>query len=118
MDDYSRTSKCKFQSTRSARSATIIIHFLTLRKQDFNPRAPRGARLMSYPALAFAIRFQSTRSARSATKIQSIISPFYIITTPARREVRAVPVTLAEANAFVISIHALREERDRRLPQS
>ena len=79
MDDYYRTSKCKFQSTRSARSATIIIHFLTLRKQDFNPRAPRGARLMSYPALAFAIRFQSTRSARSATYIMSRMAAFYII---------------------------------------
>ena len=79
----------QFQSTRSARSATpvdivyaqfrhISIHALrkerdvgTIRsmsaRTDFNPRAPQGARPMSFVLPTSTQAFQSTRSARSAT---------------------------------------------------
>ena len=63
----------RFQSTRSARSATKYKADQSGGKTNFNPRAPRGAR----PQIISAV----------------------------------LPV-------LVISIHALREERDRRRPAS
>ena len=57
----------KFQSTRSARSATSHIQQKRYRSRDFNPRAPRGARHKQFIYDSYACRFQSTRSARSAT---------------------------------------------------
>ena len=105
------TTAIEFQSTRSARSATCQLNFIcqfmaisihALREERdlsvlprlslciyFNPRAPRGARPLRRPSLAATWQFQSTRSARSAT------SPAWI-----------------SNSSVVISIHALREERD------
>ena len=57
---------------------------------DFNPRAPRGARRIHHKKLEGVKVFQSTRSARSATK------PPKPWIDPSK-----------------ISIHALREERDK-----
>ena len=106
-----RRSILRFQSTRSARSATsrgqyagaggrISIHALRKERDrrladrapcpaDFNPRAPQGARHQARVAAAAAKIFQSTRSARSAT----------------------CPV-VHELGGEQISIHALRKERD------
>ncbi len=116
----SATTSCKsacfhpnqFQSTRSARSATqksdlqpsheqISIHALREERDDagitlsgdgildFNPRAPRGARHFLVIRQFLLHQFQSTRSARSATiLIHKLV------------------------NSKIISIHALREERD------
>ena len=101
----------KFQSTRSAWSATrsflrnftkddISIHalrmerdlsvlFILIGRSYFNPRAPLGARLLTRYSPAGCLPFQSTRSAWSATPFQFL-----------RRF------------AQTISIHALRMERD------
>ncbi len=83
------TSFHTFQSTRSARSATRGKNNLDGAVSHFNPRAPRGARRVSFFFWPMSNRFQSTRSARSATIIETGTSP-----------------------TKSISIHALREERD------
>ena len=70
---------------RDAASATHPIH-----SSDFNLRAPRGARRRHTTGFWYVTIFQSTRSARSAT-IRGVINMCY----------------------NKISIHALREERDR-----
>jgi len=79
-----------FQSTRPARGATGVLPFRTARGrvsihapragrdrgvhaapkriERFNPRAPRGARLIRPPAVLQALQFQSTRPARGATR--------------------------------------------------
>ena len=80
-----------FQSTRSARSATLCLASIQGANPNFNPRAPRGARRLLWDYYTLADLFQSTRSARSATAHFRQGAPH-----------------------FVISIHALREERDPR----
>ena len=74
---------------RAPRGARHIIPRKTRSAHDFNPRAPRGARPCPCSALSVFSIFQSTRSARSATD-------------------DGAP-TLKRP---LISIHALREERD------
>ena len=66
---YCMTTKeaLEFQSTRSARSATGHPHLHRNRPLYFNPRAPRGARQARTAGRATISSFQSTRSARSAT---------------------------------------------------
>ena len=77
-----------FQSTRSARSATLPL-----------PGPPLSA------------RFQSTRSARSATRTWARGLPALLISIHALREERDPRCRLFH-RAIKISIHALREERD------
>ena len=57
----------RFQSTRSARSATHPPPDRRGHGRHFNPRAPRGARRILRSPAAGSGKFQSTRSARSAT---------------------------------------------------
>jgi len=57
----------KFQSTRSERSATFPFRIIADGYEDFNPRAPSGARHETELNDIFWFEFQSTRSERSAT---------------------------------------------------
>ena len=78
---------------------------------DFNPRAPHGARLPSSPEPTFTLVFQSTRSAWSATCALQHGFPVFLISIHALRMERDAflqPVVHIGA----ISIHALRMERD------
>ena len=59
----------RFQSTRSARSATRTTRRCREQHVNFNPRAPQGARPTRRALRLSTRRFQSTRSARSATHI-------------------------------------------------
>ena len=87
----SRETK-KFLSTPSARRATgasiILSHFAV----DFYPRPPRGGRRLAEPSSFSVVQFLSTPSAR-----------------------RATPSNWLRKSIISISIHALREEGDRRL---
>ena len=56
-----------FQSTLSARRATAASKWLRLNKINFNPRSPRGERLLLRIYDKKAEQFQSTLSARRAT---------------------------------------------------
>ena len=80
----------KFQSTPSARRATVPCHVVVLIPTNFNPRPPRGERPDARRHPAVRKEFQSTPSARRAT------SDLY-----------------SNIHALCISIHALREESDR-----
>ena len=101
----------RFQSTRSARSATIIGRCSLVCMGNFNPRAPQGARRWSLPLSVMRRIFQSTRSARSATKDDGCGSRRRAISIHALRKER--DCHLAEHVALIrISIHALRKERD------
>ena len=78
----------------------------------FNPRAPRGARRHDDQPGQSARGFQSTRSARSATQRVAAGNIGYSISIHALREERdrfgCFPCQILD----IISIHALREERD------
>ena len=101
-----------FQSTRSARSATLRLSTLSGNRDHFNPRAPRGARRAWSGIIISAPLFQSTRSARSATplfvKVLFVQNKFQS-TRSARSATRIVQFFYPDT---LISIHALREERD------
>ncbi len=125
----------EFQSTPSARRATLESHVQKGREQYFNPRPPRGGRrVIAYIEKEIAA-FQSTPSARRATiggmknvmnKIISIhalreegdFSQCFSTRLPsisihALRE-EGDPVLSSMLPAGFISIHALREEGDHR----
>ena len=57
-----------FQSTRPARGATLLAGDFVFHHNDFNPRAPRGARHSARDCRGDCIIFQSTRPARGATR--------------------------------------------------
>ena len=57
----------QFQSTPSARRATIFSRPKRRKQSNFNPRPPRGGRLYVHRLYLSAIKFQSTPSARRAT---------------------------------------------------
>ena len=79
----------QFQSTPSARRATVHLEPQESPLLDFNPRPPRGGRLAVAGPARYNAKFQSTPSARRAT--ESAVQEFII---------------------GKISIHALREEGD------
>ena len=79
----------RFQSTPSARRATLTTCPDWSSNSNFNPRPPRGGRLQCSHRIRSGQKFQSTPSARRATS-------FYPM----------------EAGILPISIHALREEGD------
>ena len=122
-----------FQSTRSAWSATAVAlltggvwqHFnpraphgarrsqycLDTDQDHFNPRAPHGARLFRHRADGGQRRFQSTRSAWSATGWMAVADALRMISIHALRMERDLRgVALVDGQR--ISIHALRMERD------
>ena len=84
----------------------------------FYPRPPRGGRRLSSCSSSISPRFLSTPSARRATGALCAVLPAAIqfLSTPSAR--RATDSTQLGGLACVISIHALREEGDRRAATS
>ena len=78
-----------FQSTLSARRATVQDLDIIQIVKNFNPRSPRGERLRRSCSKNATAAFQSTLSARRATYFSGVKRTF-----------------------IAISIHALREESD------
>ena len=101
-----------FQSTRSARSATSSSWIRAVLHTYFNPRAPRGARRLTSLSLDGIRSFQSTRSARSATRLE--IDAYTTFIFQSTRSARSATCLVFDPHpGSKISIHALREERDR-----
>ena len=92
LQSYARTAKL-FQSTPSARRATNIVCAVGGGLLHFNPRPPWGKRPDKPKTPAPAKQFQSAISTWKATTDKLIVYD----------------------EAYMISIHALREEGDRRL---
>ena len=66
-----------FQSTRPARGATAYLLPRPPLPQNFNPRAPRGARRKRISKIYAHLKFQSTRPARGATaKVNKFLCTF------------------------------------------
>ena len=83
---------------------------------DFYPRPPRGGRRRPLTAARSVLLFLSTPSARRATSANVLKEQVFIfLSTPSAR--RATSRTRGFLLQFSISIHALREEGDRSLPQ-
>ena len=125
----------EFQSTPSARRATLTPKGGNRRARNFNPRPPRGGRLDAdgdHPrhahyfnprpprggrrtvvvgALTFFI-FQSTPSARRATDLRPDARARVGISIHALREEGDMQRVSTAEDDFQISIHALREEGD------
>ena len=100
-----------FLSTPSARRATLVQLILTKTMQNFYPRPPRGGRPISSIASALTQLFLSTPSARRATAAYSAVHQSEIISIHALREEGDKRQAKAKV-ARTISIHALREEGD------
>ena len=65
------TSWCRFQSTRPIRGATLALIWRPAHDQNFNPRAPYGARLGYLKEYEQEDIFQSTRPIRGATHVSA-----------------------------------------------
>ena len=138
--DLSFRSRCsssfKFLSTPSARRATCLGKSPRKPCTNFYPRPPRGGRLLSLRQKKASGKFLSTPSARRATRTAWRFSgrcPF-LSTPSARRATQSSPAPALPAGYFYprpprggrraiscldlwfpdISIHALREEGDRK----
>ena len=107
-------SRFLFLSTPSARRATTCCRCGAACGAYFYPRPPRGGRRSAAGLEGQAGRFLSTPSARRATPMSRSIcarrSKF--LSTPSAR--RATLYNHRHAHCCQISIHALREEGDRR----
>ncbi len=104
------THRISIHALREERDCRRIGYIQPFR--DFNPRAPRGARPLRRPSLAATWQFQSTRSARSATSKIKIESKD-AVKFQSTRSARSATIYNSPARIpTVISIHALREERD------
>ena len=124
-----------FQSTPSARRATVdafgfscghVISIHALREegdyltpctecvsQYFNPRPPRGGRLLTYALIGSALMvFQSTPSARRATSVLPRCPRFRLYFNPRPPRGGRLRSQICYRPTLTISIHALREEGD------
>ena len=100
-----------FQSTPSARRATMLRAYPINCQKNFNPRPPRGGRLFA-PYIAYCTNiFQSTPSARRATRDWILAQMAFVISIHALREEGDHSHNQGIENPR-ISIHALREEGD------
>ena len=102
----------RFQSTPSARRATRIFFIFSAILNYFNPRPPRGGRLLAALRDAKPCKFQSTPSARraTATGASSTIALLDFNPRPPRGGRRSRKDITPQQE--MISIHALREEGD------
>ena len=102
-----------FLSTPSARRATAVRGRSTAWCSNFYPRPPRGGRPLSTGCALVGKLFLSTPSARRATTWRPLISQGErFLSTPSAR--RATGGAKDSTDAVQISIHALREEGDKR----
>ena len=102
-----------FLSTPSARRATPLLRGFLLFLNYFYPRPPRGGRQSEQRKHRKRTAFLSTPSARRATRL--VLSPYSaarFLSTPSAR--RATSQNKGAKEKVTISIHALREEGDRR----
>ena len=82
-------------------------------RRNFYPRPPRGGRPARTTATSRQMRFLSTPSARRATTNRSLeVVTAQFLSTPSAR--RATSPRSFGGRIWIISIHALREEGDRR----
>ena len=127
----------QFQSTPSARRATVVVQIAivhdrisihALREEsdlatcsvevdqvNFNPRPPRGGRRAIVRDHECRGKFQSTPSARRATPVCTLPSPPIPNFNPRPPRGERHRACRGQAACRSISIHALREEGDRRL---
>ena len=107
----------------AARARAISIHALreegdyadppwSYRQHDFNPRPPRGGRLINEAYSGGGLKFQSTPSARRATRRTAFPSQMVLISIHALREEGDKISSGIRVFLQLISIHALREEGD------
>ena len=68
-----------FQSTRPSRGATLTMISTAPPVAHFNPRAPRGARLVDIEVEGNVVTFQSTRPSRGATDVAQVVHAQWII---------------------------------------
>ena len=124
-----------FQSTRPGRSATYLRLKMLLHISCFNPRAPGGARQLTFHQSPLTAQFQSTRPGRSATFAADAVlamKPVSIHAPRAERDLHNAVTAVTDSwfqstrpgrsataahNWFVcffhsVSIHAPRAERD------
>ena len=104
----------EFLSTPSARRATIPRPHLLCWHHDFYPRPPRGGRLTVRSIAPGRSQFLSTPSARRATPKAVKASVTMSISIHALREEGDRRLGAAAQVGEGISIHALREEGDRK----
>ena len=104
----------KFLSTPSARRATTAGEAGTSCRTNFYPRPPRGGRRSVVEVVFDLIRFLSTPSARRATIVHLLTTRllYRFLSTPSAR--RATTTCAEPQKHYEISIHALREEGDRK----
>ena len=102
----------EFQSTPSARRATAAFALAPITGDHFNPRPPRGGRLVTPFSSARLSRFQSTPSARRATTSLLIFRPSQANFNPRPPRGGRLWVSPLCFWHLLISIHALREEGD------
>ena len=79
---------------------------------NFNPRAPRGARLISTATGTCSVLFQSTRPARGATEAKKNIADYFLKFQSTRPARGATVCRSSGGQVKMISIHAPREGRD------
>ena len=104
-----------FLSTPSARRATRFLACLVRGLQHFYPRPPRGGRRSPFLSASYSYSvFLSTPSARRATS-RSVICALgdEFLSTPSARRATVCRMQ-SRSTPMCISIHALREEGDRR----
>ena len=106
----------EFQSTRPMRGATFLAKTKPISEEDFNPRAPCGARQMVCLFLLVDLLFQSTRPMRGATTVGAAAPTCFLFqsTRPMRG---ATPQTWYAYNDDGISIHAPHAGRDDGYPR-
>ena len=108
-----RLTTSAFLSTPSARRATPAVPATRSASSYFYPRPPRGGRPRRCKHSKRSARFLSTPSARRATLVVNFcVFGFAFLSTPSAR--RATNDDGKIDDILKISIHALREEGDRR----
>ena len=100
-----------FQSTRPVRGATEAFTGTFHQPNDFNPRAPCGARHVGTVAVKTSAEFQSTRPVRGATKDNLLAETAELISIHAPRAGRD-HIHIGLNAGQKISIHAPRAGRD------
>ena len=102
-----------FQSTRPARGATVYLPNLSLSDDDFNPRAPRGARPNECSQTArnyLDFNPRAPRGARLCLRLRIVIMTSYF--NPRAPRGARLRSSFPRLCTCYISIHAPREGRD------